>query len=138
MTQEDYDTKAEEQPFSIWVDTYQYYSTSNRDTRNSEDSTFGISICISDKSNNTIIEISADPTTYKTLDVEDATNDTPTPLPTAIGTDDQTTISSMTPNNYTYILKSDKVDDFIMSFLQNNNNLPTFSQQELNTTTNED
>ena len=103
MTQEDYDTKAEEQPFSIWVDTYQYYSTSNRDTRNSEVSTFGISICISDKSNNTIIEISADPTTYKTLDVEDATNDTPTPLPTAIGTDDQTTISSMTLNNYTYI-----------------------------------
>ena len=47
-----------------------------------------MSIGISDKNNNTIIEISSDPAKYKTLDVEDAANDTPTPLPVTINTDD--------------------------------------------------
>ena len=41
----------------------------------------------------------------------------------------------MTSNNYNYIKNTDKVDHFIMKFLQNNNNLPTFSQQKFNTTT---
>ena len=42
---------------------------------------------------------------YKTIDAEDVTNDTSTLLPTTIDTDDQTTISFMTPNNYNYIKK---------------------------------
>ena len=74
---------------------------------------------------------------YKTIDAEDVTNDTPTLLPTTIDTDDQTTISFMTPNNYNYIKKTDKVDDFIKSFLQNNNILSRHSQQKPNTTTSE-
>ena len=123
--------------FSIWKDTYQYHSTSNSDTSNSEVSTLGMSIGISNKSNNTIIEISLDPTKYKTLDVEDTKNDTLIPLTTTIDTDDQTTISTMTSNNYDY-KKADKVDKFIMKFLQNNNNLPTFSQQKFSTTKKED
>ena len=46
----------------------------------------------------------------------------------------------MTPNNYNYkeVDKVDKVDNFIMKFLQNNNNFPTLSQQQPNTTTPED
>ena len=87
-SKKDYDTKAEEQPSSIWEDTYQDHSSSNSDTNNSEVSTVGMSIGISDKSNYTIIEISSDPAKYKTLDVEDAANDTPTPLPVTINTDD--------------------------------------------------
>ena len=101
-SKKDYDTKAEEQPSSIWEDNYQDHSISNSDTRNSEVSTLGMPIGISDKSNNTIIEISSDPTKYKTLDVEDTTHDTAPSLPTAIDTYDQTTISSMTSNNYDY------------------------------------
>ena len=61
-----------------------------------------MSIDTTNKSNNNIIEISSDHTNYKTLNVEDATKDTPTPLPTVIETDDQTTISAMTLNNYNY------------------------------------
>ena len=37
----------------------------------------------------------------------------------------------MTPNNYNYKKKVDKVDDFITSFLQNNIRLPKSSQQKL-------
>ena len=43
----------------------------------------------------------------------------------------------MTSNNYNYKKKVDKVDNFIMTFLQNNNNLPTFHQHQSNTTTTE-
>ena len=48
-----------------------------------------MSIDTSNKSNNNIIEISSDHTNYKTLNVEDATKDIPTPLPKVIDTDDQ-------------------------------------------------
>ena len=72
----------------MWEDIYQDHSSSNSDTNNFEVSTLGMSIGISDKSNNTIIEIPSDPAMYKTLDVEDAANDTPTPLPITINTDD--------------------------------------------------
>ena len=104
MTTEDHNPPANEQPCSIWEDIYIKKSTSNRDTSNSEVSTLGMSIGITDKiNNNNSLELSTDPTKYKTLDAEDVTNDTTTPLPTTIHSDDQTTISSMTPNNYTYI-----------------------------------
>ena len=92
---------AEKNPWAIWEGTYHYHSTSNRDTSTSEVSTLGMSIGTSDISNNNIIEISKYTTKYETLDVDDETKDTPT-LPTTIDTDDQTTISSMTPNNYNY------------------------------------
>ena len=82
-----------------------------------------MSIGTSNKRKNKFIEISSDHTKYKTLNSEDITKDTPAPLPTAI-----------TSNNYNY-KKADKVDNFIMKFLQNNNNLPTLLQQKSNTTT---
>ena len=118
MTTEDYNSLADKQSSSIWEETYQNHSTSNRDTSNSKFSTLGILMGITDKSNNNnSIELSVDPTKYKTLDAEDITNNTPTPLPTTIDTDDQTTISSMTPNNYIYKKITDKADDFIKIFL---------------------
>ena len=61
-----------------------------------------MSIDTSNKSNSNIIEISSDHTKYKTLNAEDTTKGTPTPLLTVIDTDDQTTISAMTSNNYNY------------------------------------
>ena len=139
MTAEDYNPPADEQPSSIWKDTYQNHSTSNRDTSNSEVLTLGMSIDITDKSNNNnSFELSVDTTKYKTLDTEDVTNDTTPPLSTTIGSDDQTTISSMTSNNYNYKKKADKVDSFTKSFLQNNNILSKHSQQKPNTKTSED
>ena len=87
-----------------------------------------MSIDTSNKNNNNIVEISSDHTKYQTLNEEDATKDTPTPLPTVIDTYDQTTISAMTSNNYNY-KKIDKVDNFIIKFLQNNNNLPSACAQ---------
>ena len=139
MTTEDHNPPANEQPCSIWEDIYIKKSTSNRDTSNSEVSTLGMSICITDKiNNNNSLELSTDPTKYKTLDAEDVTNDTTTPLPTTIHSDDQTTISSMTSNNYNYKKKADKVDSFTKSFLQNNNILSKHSQQKPNTKTSED
>ena len=139
MTTEDHNPPANEQPCSIWEDIYIKKSTSNRDTSNSEVSTLGMSIGITDKiNNNNSLELSTDPTKYKTLDAEDVTNDTTTPLPTTIHSDCQTTISSMTSNNYNYKKKVDKVDSFIKSFLQNNNILSKHSQQKPNTTTSED
>ena len=62
----------------------------------------GMSIGTSNKRNNNTIEISSDHTKYKTLNAEDTTTDTPTPLPTVIDTYDQTTISAITSNNYNY------------------------------------
>ena len=85
----------------IWENTNQDH-TLNSDTSTSNVSKLGMSIGTSNKSNNTIIEISSDPTKYKTLNVEDATNDTPTPLLTTIDINDQTAISAMTSNNYNY------------------------------------
>ena len=126
MSKVDYDNKAEEQLSSIWENNNQDYSSSNSDTSNSNVSTLGMSIDISDKSNTIIIDISSDPTKYKTLDVEDTTHDTAPSLPTAIDTYDQTTISSMTSNNYDY-KKANKVDNFLIKFLHNHNNLPTLS-----------
>ena len=133
MSKENNDNKAEKQLSSIWENNNQDH-TSDSDISNSNFSTRSMSIYTSNKSNNNIIEISSDHTNYQTNIVEDATKYTPTPLPTVIETDDQTIISAMTSNNYNY-KKVDKVDNFIMSFLQNNNNLPTFHQQQSNTTT---
>ena len=77
----------------------------------------GITDKNNNSNNNNSIELSVDPTKYKTLDAEDITNNTSTQLPTTIDTNDQPTISSMTPNNYNYKKKTDKVDDVINNFL---------------------
>ena len=101
MSKENNDNKAEEQLSSIWENNNQD-QTSDSDIINSNFSTLSMSIYTSHKSNNTIIEISLDHTNYQTNNVEDATTYSPTPLHTVIETDDQTTISAMTSNNYNY------------------------------------
>ena len=107
MSQEDYDNKAEEQRSSIWENNNQHH-ISNSDISDSNVSTLGMSIDTSNKNNNNIVEISSDHTKYQTLNGEDATKDTPTPLPTVIDTYDQTTISAITSNNYNYKKKQIK------------------------------
>ena len=92
---------AGKQPSSIREENNQDHPTSNRDTTTSANSTLGISMGTPDISNNNIIEISIDNTKCESLKVDDETNNTST-LPTTIDIDDQTTISSMTPNNYNY------------------------------------
>ena len=56
MTNENYDSTADEQLSPIWEDTYQTYSTSNRDTSSSDVSTLVTSIDITYKriNNNSI------------------------------------------------------------------------------------
>ena len=105
MSKENYEDKAEEQLLSIWENNNQDH-ISDSDISNSNDSTISMSIDTSNKSNNNIIEISSDHTNYKTHNAEDTTKYTPIPLPTVIETDDQTTISAMTSNNYNYKKKS--------------------------------
>ena len=106
MTNKNYDPTADEQLWSIWEDTDQNHSTSNRNTSSSDVSSLVTSICITDKrNNNSSIEVSDASNKYNIFDAENARNNTPTPILTTIDTYDHTTISSMNMNTYNYIKK---------------------------------
>ena len=72
---------------------------------------------------------------YIKLDTEDIQKKTTTQHPTTIDMDDQTTIPSMTPNNYNYKIKTDRIDAYIESFSWDRKLLIPNLQQKLKSQT---